>query len=306
MSEYNRANARNFGFWTEQEQERLSNAKIAIAGAGGDGFQLGYKLAMMGVGHINVADPEVFEQENSNRVFGATSSNCGRNKAEVFQEMVSELPRDIEINVFSDGVTQENVDEFMHNANLVIDESELRYPHIGTLLARKAIQYDTPELYVMNIGFAGVATSFKPDPSSGFERLMGIPTTMPLDEVADLTIPYSRMIPYIPNYANFNTFMSVTEGASLPSVSPGVDAASAIGSTEALLHLAGDISGRRKRPVWSPRFRYLDAYTNKGGTIHFPRLSHHVGVVAMYARHKLGAAAPASYSLADLSRRNEL
>ncbi len=33
--------SRNYGFWNEDEQRALLSAHVAIAGVGGDGFQLG-------------------------------------------------------------------------------------------------------------------------------------------------------------------------------------------------------------------------------------------------------------------------
>lgn len=301
---YNIADSRNYGFWNEAEQSALGHAKVAIAGAGGDGFQLGYKLAMMGVGEISVADPEAFEPENSNRVLAATRDNCGRNKAEVFREMASALPRDIKINVFTDGVTEDNVDEFMDGANLVLDESELTYLNIGTMIARKAIEKAIPELLVMNIGFAGIATSFAPnEKSKGFQELMGIDKNTSLDEVADMEVDYSRCVPYIPAYGDYDTFKAVVfDGASLPSISQGVDIASAIGSTEAFLHLSG-ADNHRRQPTWSPRFRFMDAYTNKSGIIRYPRLAHYGGVTRLYVKNKMSLNPKASYSSEDRARR---
>jgi len=298
------ADSRNYGFWNENEQSRLHDSTVAIAGVGGDGFQLGYKLAMMGVGRLKVADPEVFEPENSNRVLAATEPNCGRNKAEVFQEMVSALPRDVKIDVYNDGVTPDNIDDFMDGVDLILDESELRYLHIGTMIARTALKNNIPSLLVMNIGFAGVATSFKPDTvTNGFEELMGIPKGMPLDEVADLKLDYSRAIPYIPAYGDFDTFKAVIDGAPLPSISQGVDVASAVGSTEAFLHLTAEAGNKRKTPTWSNRFRYMDAYTNKSGIIKHPRLSYYKGVATIVGRSVLNRNPKASYSTQERENR---
>ncbi len=289
------ANKRNYGFWNKDEQEALSRATVAIAGAGGDGFQLGLKLAMVGVGEIRIADPEDFEPENSNRVLAATVTNCGKNKAEVLRDMIGDLPRETKVETYDEGVTVENVDEFIRGADLVIDESELRYLHVGTMIARTALKYEIPELLVMNIGFAGVGTSFHPSGKNGFQDMLGIPKDAPLDEVAAMEVSYSRSIPYIPSYGDHETFEAVIAGAPLPSISPGVDVASAVGSTEAFLHLTADLDNRRKSPTWSPHYRYMDAYTNKSGVIKHPQLSYYKGVANMYLRSKLGRNPTASY-----------
>ncbi len=305
MSErLNIANERNYGFWNEAEQEALKHAKVAIAGAGGDGFQLGMKLAMMGIGNFSIADPEVFEPENSNRVIGAQKQNLGKNKALAFQEMAESLPRDINIDIFQGGVNEDNVEEFMHGADIVLDESELRYQHIGTMLGRTAAKLGIPELLVLNIGFAGAATSFKPnEKQSGFERMMNIDPHLSYDEIKDMPVRYDRAIPYIPGYGAYESFEAVLEGAPLPSVSQGVDVASAIGSTETFLHLTSNVANRRRTPTWSPKWRYMDAYTNKSGTIRHARLGYMRGGARLFAQEKLGIGPSASYSKDDIEAR---
>ncbi len=294
--------SRNFGFYSEDEQRALVGATVAIAGVGGDGFQLGYKLAMNGVGTIKIADPETFEPENANRVFAATKSHLGQNKAAVFKKMVAELPTSTKVIVYKDGVTVDNVEEFLEGVDLLLDESELTYLHIGTMLAREARKRMIPELLVLNIGFAGVATSFKPDHGKTFEELMGIPEDAPLKEVANMTVDFSRFLPYIPPYGDPETLKAVQNGAPLPSISQGVDVASAIGSTEVFLHLTSHLSNHRKSPVWAPRFRYMDAYTNKSGIIRYPRFSYYFSLSKMIVRSFMHLNPTASYR--DEDRRN--
>ena len=286
---------RNYGFWNEAEQKCLSESRVAIAGVGGDGFQLGYKLAMMGVKNFSIADPEVFERENSNRVFGATSSNNGRNKAEVFSDMVHDIRPDASIDIYKDGVTEDNVEDFMRNADLVLDESELRYLKIGTMIARVARKNLIPDLFVMNIGFSGVATSFHPNNGKTFEDIMGIPKNAPLDEVADMEVDLSRCLPYIPNYGDIDTLIAAQDGAPLPSISQGVDVASALGTTEAFLHLTSNVGNHRKQPTWAPSFRYMDSYNGESGVIRTPRISHYLGQIALIGPTKIGINPRASY-----------
>lgn len=289
--------SRNYGFWSREEQKRISGSKVAIAGVGGDGFQLGLKLAQIGVQRFSIADPEVFEVENSNRVIGATSSNVGKNKADVFYEIVKDMRPDAEIETFHDGVNPKNVADFMKNSNLVIDESELTRPEIGTTIAREARKMGIPDLIVMNIGFAAVVTSFSGEcDSTTFEQMMGFSKDMSLDEISEQGIEYSRCLPYIPKYGDFNTFLAIKDGKKpLPSISQGVDVASSIGSTEAFLHLTSDVKNHRQKPVWAPKFRYMDSYTNESGIIRFPRVSYYMGMVAVIVRCKLGLNPMASY-----------
>lgn len=296
---------RNYGFWNEAEQKRLSEAKVAIAGVGGDGFQLGYKLAMMGVENFSIADPEVFETENSNRVFGATTSSNGRNKAEIFKEMVLDIRPNATIDVYLDGVNKDNVETFMHGADLVLDESELTHLEIGTMIAREARNQNIPDLVVMNIGFSAIATSFRPDFGNTFEDMMGIPKGMPLDEVAKLSVDFTRCLPYVPKYGDINTLIAVQNGSHLPSISQGVDIASAMGTTEVFLHLTSNIKNNRRKPTWSPKFRYMDSYNGKSGVIHTPRLSYYMGLINVIGLSFLNLNPKASYSKEERELRNQ-
>ncbi len=300
---FHKAHSRNFGIYSEAEQQALSESTVAVAGAGGDGFQLSYKLAMAGVGKFSIADPEVFEPENSNRVIAATNSNCGKNKAEVFRDWASDLPNPPEVRIYTDGVSGDNVEDFMHGADLVIDESELTYPHIGTMIARQALAQGIPNLTVMNVLHAGVATSYHPNGRYTFEDMMGIAKGTPIDEIAEMSIDFSRCLPYIPEYGDLKTLKAVMDGAPLPSVGTGVDAASGIGGSEAILHLMQKASNHRIRPTWAKNFRYSDLYNGKSGTIHHPRLAYYMGIAKVAARSSLGLNPHASYTQEDRDRR---
>ena len=288
--------SRNYGFWNEAEQEALLRAHIAIAGVGGDGFQLGLKLARMGVQHFSIADPEVFELENSNRVPGATHKTFGKNKAEVFREMLFDINPEAEVKIWTEGVQKDNVEKFMDGATLVLDESELTHLEIGTMITRQARHQGIPVLVVMNIGFATQATSFHPRDGKTFEQIMGIPNGMPLDEVKGLKVKFERCLPYVPKYGDINSLIAVQNGAPLPSIAAGVDCASALGTTQVFLHIVHNINNRRPSPVWAPRFKYIDAYTCKSGEIHLPRLSYYFNLGYAEIRDNFGYNPKADYS----------
>jgi hypothetical protein len=300
--------SRNYGFWSEDEQRALMAARVAIAGVGGDGFQLGLKLARMGVARFSIADPEVFEPENVNRVEGATTSSVGRDKAEVFRERVLDINPDAEVETFLSGVTEDNVEPFMRGASLVLDESELTKPEIGTLIARRARVQGIPDLLVMNVGFAAQVTSFAPKSPWTFERFMGFTPSTPLGEIAEAGVDLARCLPYIPAYTDLRSLQAVQgeNGAppvSLPSISIGVDLASAIGSAQAFLHLTAKVANRRRSPVWAPRVAYTDAYRLRTRILKAGRPNHVRHLLLAAGRQKLGINPLGSYTVADITRR---
>lgn len=299
--------SRNYGFWSEDEQRAVMNSRVAIGGVGGDGFQLGVKLARMGVGAFSVADPEVFEPENVNRVEGAKSSTVGRAKVDVFRATVLDINPAAQVDVYPTGVTRDNVVDFMTDADVVFDESELTRPEIGTMIARQARAQGIPDVLVMNVGFAAQVMSFAPQSSWTFERFMGLSTEDSLELISEQSVDLSRCLPYIPPYTDLRSLVTLQEdttGAiSLPSISVGVDIASAIGSVQAFLHLTRSVSPRRRQPVWAPRMAYVDAYTMRARVIRASKATHlrHLGVAAL--RQKLGRNPLASYTPADIAVR---
>lgn len=295
--------SRNYGFWNEAEQQALIDSQVSIAGVGGDGFHLGLQLARMGVGSFKIADPEVFEPQNVNRVPGAITETFGEKKVNVFERMLAEINPRAEVVSYDVGVDEDNVEEFVQGSDLVFDESELTYLHVGTMLARESRKQQIPELLVMNVGFAAQATSFHPNKGKTFEDIMGIPKGMPLDEVKEQQVDFSSCLPTLPAYGDLKTLLAVQEGSPLPSISAGVDVAAALGTTQAFLHLTNEVKNRRKSPVWAPKFAYMDAYTLKAGVIRAPRLAYIAKGLGMTARTKLGINPVASYTNEDRAAR---
>lgn len=294
--------SRNYGFWNEEEQRLITLQHVAIGGVGGDGYQLGLKLARMGVANFTIADPEVFEAENINRVPGAKQSTLGRSKVDVFEEELRDINPAAKLTVFREGITTENVKEFMKDATIVFDETELTYLHLGTAIAREARRRNIPDVMVMNIGFAAQLTSFDPTSPNTFEKMMGIPADMSLTEVQSMKVDFSRCLPYVPPYSDLRTLIAINDGASLPSIAPGVDVASAIGSTEALKHFWHG-ANRRMLPTFYPRFRFNDSYNGKSGTIKTPRASHYETLVVAAANMRLSRSPEASYTLEAIEAR---
>ncbi|HEX8082985.1 MAG TPA: ThiF family adenylyltransferase [Solirubrobacteraceae bacterium] len=122
---------RNLGWLGETEeqwranQEKLRDATIGIAGAGGIGGAALARLVRMGARHLRIADPEQFEASNVQRQLGASLDTLGRNKAEVTAEQAFALTRDCEIEVFPEGVTADTAEDFVEGCDIVCDQIEI-------------------------------------------------------------------------------------------------------------------------------------------------------------------------------------
>jgi molybdopterin/thiamine biosynthesis adenylyltransferase len=75
--------SRNLGALTLEQQQTLHNSRVAVVGCGGLGGYVIEQLVRIGVGHVDVFDPDVFTASNCNRQLNALTATFGCNKAEV-------------------------------------------------------------------------------------------------------------------------------------------------------------------------------------------------------------------------------
>ena len=263
-----KATDRNRGFLSEEEKEKLQASLISIAGVGGDGGRLAVELARLGVGKFRLADPEVFEYENLNRQEGSNYQSVGVNKAVAIAREILKINPFAQIEVFPKGVNQKNVHAFLKKANLVIDETEMTIPSIGTIIARKARANMQPTLMVLNVGFGCQVTSFKPNGLT-FEKRFGLKEDSTISDIKKTIVPLTKWLAYIPSYVDSATFKKVSlQLMPAPSLVQGVDAAASIGATEALKHILD-----RDSPVFAPRTIVHDSYEKKTKVVRFQLFS---------------------------------
>ncbi len=121
MFDHSAAFARNVGWLTPEELDRLRTKRIAIAGLGGVGGSHLLTLTRLGVGRFNIADFDVFELANFNRQVGATMSHLGRPKIDCLAEMALDINPTLALKQFPQGVTADNVDAFFDQVDVYID-----------------------------------------------------------------------------------------------------------------------------------------------------------------------------------------
>ena len=91
---------RNLGFVSADEQARLRDGAVFVAGVGGMGGACLASLARAGVGRIAVADIDRFELSNLNRQVFANLDTVGQDKAEASAAAVARLNPQAQVEVF--------------------------------------------------------------------------------------------------------------------------------------------------------------------------------------------------------------
>lgn len=291
---YSQRFERNLGFFSTEEQEKLRTSSIAVAGVGGDGGMLAVQLARMGIGEIRLADPDPFEIENSNRQAVCNTDTIGMNKAKAVGELLQKINPEIKVSIFEQGVTAQNTSEFLEGVDLLVDETELTIPSVGVGLAREARNISIPNLTAFNIGFGAVVTTYRPEGPT-LENTLGIDKDLSLDEIAEVEIPLSRWLPYLPKYGDINVLEKVAKGEKpAPSVAPGVAIAAGAAATQAALNL---LCGKNKRqsPVYASDVLIIDVMDPKAKIIKYNQISHYRHLGKLLIRNMLKLNPKASY-----------
>jgi hypothetical protein len=297
------------GFWNDATQEAILNTTVAIGGAGGAGFLAGLELQRIGVQNFVIADPEDFDDVNGNRVLGVNVGTVGRNKADVFEETILASNPEANVRKYKEGINAENVAEFMHGADIVLDATELSMPELGTMICRAARVQKTPVVNVEYVAHAGQGTVFHPESRMTFERFMGIKggEKAPLDEVAQQKINPNRYLAYIPKYADLSTLEALDDPTTpLPSNMIGAGQAAQIGVSEMLKLIRERVGERGLKPTYAPHVRWMDAYSGVSGHSRFPRTTfyRHLGVAV--ARNLAHLNEPAAYRKDERAARGDI
>lgn len=179
---YAKAFSRNIGLLTHQEQLILKNARVAIPGLGGVGGEHLMTMVRSGVGKFNIADFDVFEPVNINRQYGATLNSFGRPKLDVMAELALGANPFLDINGFSDGVTFDNVDEFLKDVDVVLDGLDFFNFDIRRLLFNKAREKGIYVVTAAPLGFSSALLVFSPYEGMAFDDYFHIVEDMKMED----------------------------------------------------------------------------------------------------------------------------
>ncbi len=165
--------SRNIGLISREEQERLSQVTIAIAGMGAVGGHHLLALARMGIGKFVIADPDVYEPLNLHRQAGAFVHTIGRKKADVMAEMVRQINPEAELTVFAEAIGENNVDAFLEEADIYLDGVDFFQIDARQLIFKKAREKGIFAITAGPIGFGSSVQVFDPNGMS-FDKYFGI------------------------------------------------------------------------------------------------------------------------------------
>lgn len=144
----------------EEGQQKISNGKVLVIGAGGLGAPVLYYLAAAGVGTLGVVDFDDVEASNLQRQIIHTTSRIGVNKAQSAKEAVEALNPDVTVKTWTKPLSPDNVDSVIEGFDVVIDATD-NFP-TRYLVNAAAFAHGIPCIYGSIYRFEGYASVFWP------------------------------------------------------------------------------------------------------------------------------------------------
>lgn len=253
--DYFEAFSRNLGFLSKEEQTRLKNARVAIAGLGGTGGAQVLALSRMGMGRFHLADPDTFELVNFNRQSGATIPNIGRAKTSVAKETILSINPEAEITTFDNGINVENIDGFLDGVDVVVDSLDFYCFEERFLLYSRARERGLWVLTAPPLGFGFTLIMFDPN-GMKFEDYFGFRPGMSERQRVISLIAGIAPKPFMFKYLDRSR--PDFEGRRLPSVGAAPFMIAGVMATEVTRILTG-----KGRPMAAPTIYQFDAMLRK-------------------------------------------
>ncbi|MCI7262799.1 MAG: HesA/MoeB/ThiF family protein [Clostridiaceae bacterium] len=145
----------------EEGQKKLAESRVLVVGAGGLGSPVCLYLAAAGIGTIGIADFDTVDVSNLQRQVLYRESDVGRPKAEAAAERLRERNSQLTVEIYPEGLTEENVDAMVSRYDVVVDATDNF--HTRYLLNDAAVRQGKPEVYGAICEYDGQVTVFSPE-----------------------------------------------------------------------------------------------------------------------------------------------
>jgi adenylyltransferase/sulfurtransferase len=146
--------------WGEEGQRKLTNAHVAVVGAGGLGCPVSLYLVAAGVGKLTIIDADVVEETNLNRQVLHWSNDIGKPKVQSAVEKLRQFNPQVEITPIHGRLTDETVEDWLKDADIIVDALD-NFP-TRQVLNKYAVKTRKPLVHGAIYGWEGRATTILP------------------------------------------------------------------------------------------------------------------------------------------------
>ncbi len=149
---------RQDGLVSGKQQQKLADAKVAVAGLGGVGGICAELMVRAGVGSIAVADFDKFDKTNFNRQINSSAKTIGMNKSIAFASFAKSINPKIKISKMTEKIGESNASSFVSGCSIAVDC--LDNIHSRVCLFRACKKANIPYVYAAATGERGMVSVF--------------------------------------------------------------------------------------------------------------------------------------------------
>ncbi len=141
----------------------LEQPLIGIAGLGGVGGGTFLALVRAGVKRFRLAENGIFDPPDMNRQAAAFGSSMDRPKLDVYVELAKSINPDIELDLYPDGVTTDNLETFLKGSDAYVGVIDVEKGEDVKVMSPALLQkYDIPLFTCGAIGFGALMVNHHP------------------------------------------------------------------------------------------------------------------------------------------------
>jgi hypothetical protein len=154
---------RNYGIFSEEEQDHIRRAHVMATGCGGVGGTAVIELCRCGVENFTLVEPDVYSTTNINRQISCYMDTLGKNKAEALKEDMMRINDECDIRVINEAVPVEDLERHLRGEDvLVASADDFAYSIVA---ARTAKKLGIPSVIGLPVGsFVRVWTNVRDSP----------------------------------------------------------------------------------------------------------------------------------------------
>jgi molybdopterin/thiamine biosynthesis adenylyltransferase len=245
---------RSLPLLTNPGVEHLAKKKIVVAGCGGIGGAMALTMCRLGIGSFHLADPADFDPPDMNRQWGATGSTMGKNKAEVYRDLILDINPEAQIQVFNEGLTNDNQDEFLKEADILVDCLDA------------AVPYELRETMYQKARDLGIFSVVAPILGFGCFALCSSPNGMSM-EFLTKTFRNVKQATAFPNIfkewfvpEQIDVIGKSLQIGKVPTVAVGPVIGSSLLATECIAYLLDGIIPCSRKPIVLPKVMFFDLF----------------------------------------------
>jgi molybdopterin/thiamine biosynthesis adenylyltransferase len=182
MTNYREFFQRNYGIFSEEEQEKIKNLRIIIIGCGGIGATVAIMLARSGVSYFTLVEFDVYSPSNINRQIACFVNTLGRNKADVIKEDILRINPDATVTIYEKRLSHREIADLITDVDIVFPAADDFA--FSLFVFRDAKKLRKPALMVVPSGTWAHISIIKPDRPSP-EDIEGVPNLSTYEELRD-------------------------------------------------------------------------------------------------------------------------